>query len=173
MSLPRSTSTLSSAAAQCRLPTRCGAPALLHSKLCPRVGRCTQPSVSSVQSQLSAGAVPRPGCCAKAAEEQCSSCAVLGACPGTGAPLGMAWLHQLRGRDVTVRSSWEQETADKSGDCEESGLCVTHDPQLLIFSFNRTYFFSSSVKKKKKKSKLFFLKWVMVSGISLAQKNGS
>lgn len=49
-----------------------------------------------------------------------------------------------------VRSSWKQETADRSGDCEESGLCVRHDPQLLIFPFNRTYFYSSSVKKKKK-----------------------
>lgn len=122
----------------------------------PTRGEMHHPSVSSGHSQLSTGAVPWPGWCAKPAEEQSSHHAGLGACPGTGAPLGMASLHQLRARDVAVRCSWKQETADKSGDCEEPGLCVRHDPRLLIFSFNRTYFYSSSVGKKK--SKLFFLK---------------
>lgn len=59
-----------------------------------------------------------------------------------------SWCHQPRVRNVMARNSWKWEMAKKSGDWDRLGLCVRHDPWLLIFSFNCTYFYSSSVKRQ-------------------------
>lgn len=76
---------------------------------------------------------------------------MLGAPPGTGALSRTALAPGATSREPEM--SWRGTAGSrrwlkKSGDWDTLGLCVRHDPWLLIFSFNCTYFYSSSVKRQ-------------------------